>query len=30
MMHVGFETTAAVGLNTKLGDTFKMIKWQFS
>ena len=30
MMHVGFETTAAVGLNTRLGDTFKMIKWQFS
>ncbi len=30
MMHVGFETTAAVGLNTRLGDTLKMIKWQFS
>jgi hopanoid biosynthesis associated radical SAM protein HpnH len=30
MMHVGFETSAAVGVSTKLGDTFKMIKWQFS
>jgi hopanoid biosynthesis associated radical SAM protein HpnH len=30
MMHVGFETPAAVGMNTKLGDTLKMIKWQFS
>jgi hopanoid biosynthesis associated radical SAM protein HpnH len=30
MMHVGFETTAAVGVNQRLGDTLKMIKWQFT
>jgi hopanoid biosynthesis associated radical SAM protein HpnH len=30
MMHSGFETTAAVGVSTKLGDTLKMIKWQLS
>ncbi|MFO0959965.1 MAG: adenosyl-hopene transferase HpnH [Isosphaeraceae bacterium] len=30
MMHVGFETTAAVGVNNRLGDTLKMIKWQFA
>jgi hopanoid biosynthesis associated radical SAM protein HpnH len=30
MSHVGYETAAAVGLNSKLGDTFKMIKWQFA
>lgn len=29
MSHVGYETAAAVGVNSKLGDTFKMIKWQF-
>ncbi len=29
MMHSGFETSAAVGVNGKLGDTLKMIKWQF-
>ena len=30
MMQSGFETTAAGGVSTKLGDTLKMIKWQFS
>lgn len=30
LSHVGFETTAAVGVNAKLGDTLKMIKWQFT
>ncbi len=30
MMHSGFETTAALGVNGKLGDTLKMIKWQFT
>ena len=29
MSHVGYETAAAVGVNKKLGDTLKMIKWQF-
>lgn len=29
MVHVGYETGAAVGVNTRLGDVFKMIKWQF-
>jgi hopanoid biosynthesis associated radical SAM protein HpnH len=28
MMHSGFETAAALGVNGKLGDTLKMIKWQ--
>jgi hopanoid biosynthesis associated radical SAM protein HpnH len=30
MVHVGYETSAAVGVNSRLGDTLKMIKWQFS
>ncbi len=30
MMHVGFETSATVGVKQSLGDTLKMIKWQFS
>jgi hopanoid biosynthesis associated radical SAM protein HpnH len=30
MMHSGFETSAALGVNSKLGDTFKMIKWQLN
>ncbi|MDX2036521.1 MAG: adenosyl-hopene transferase HpnH [Isosphaeraceae bacterium] len=30
MSHVGYETAAAVGVNSKLGDTLKMIKWQFA
>jgi hopanoid biosynthesis associated radical SAM protein HpnH len=29
MVHVGFETTAALGVNKQLGDTLKMIRWQF-
>jgi hopanoid biosynthesis associated radical SAM protein HpnH len=30
MVHVGYETTAAVGVNTRLGDTLKMIRWQLT
>jgi hopanoid biosynthesis associated radical SAM protein HpnH len=30
MVHVGYETSAAVGVNSRLGDTLKLIKWQFS
>ena len=30
MSHVGYETSAALGVNSKLGDTLKMIKWQFT
>ncbi len=30
MVHVGYETSAAVGVNSRLGDTLKMIKWQLS
>lgn len=30
MVHVGYEASAALGVNRKLGDTFKMIKWQFN
>ena len=29
MVHSGFEASAALGVNGKLGDTFKMLKWQF-
>ena len=29
MMHSGFETSAALGVNSRLGDTPKMVKWQF-
>ena len=29
MMHSGFETTAALGVNGRLGDTLKMVRWQF-
>ncbi|MFO0889749.1 MAG: adenosyl-hopene transferase HpnH [Isosphaeraceae bacterium] len=29
MMHSGFETTAALGVSGQLGDTLKMVKWQF-
>jgi hopanoid biosynthesis associated radical SAM protein HpnH len=29
MSHVGYETAAAVGVNKRLGDTLKMIRWQF-
>ena len=28
MMHSGFETTAALGVNGRLGDTLKMVRWQ--
>jgi hopanoid biosynthesis associated radical SAM protein HpnH len=28
MVHVGYEMSAAVGVNGRLGDTLKMIKWQ--
>lgn len=28
MVHVGFEPTAALGVNKRLGDTFKMLAWQ--
>jgi hopanoid biosynthesis associated radical SAM protein HpnH len=30
MVHVGYETSAAVGVNSRLGDLFKTIKWQMS
>jgi len=30
MMHVGFETTPVLGAKRHLGDTWKMLKWQFS
>ena len=30
MMHSGYETSAALGVNSRLGDTLKMIKWQFN
>jgi len=30
MVHVGYETSAAVGVNSRLGDTLKMIKWQLT
>jgi hopanoid biosynthesis associated radical SAM protein HpnH len=30
MMHSGYETAAALGVNSRLGDTLKMIKWQFT
>lgn len=30
MSHVGYETAAAVGVSKQLGDTLKMIKWQFA
>jgi hopanoid biosynthesis associated radical SAM protein HpnH len=30
MVHSGYEASAALGVNGKLGDTLKMIKWQFS
>ena len=29
MVHSGFEASAALGVNGRLGDTLKMIKWQF-
>jgi hopanoid biosynthesis associated radical SAM protein HpnH len=30
MMHCGFEMTAALGVNKKFGDSYKMLKWQLS
>ncbi len=30
LVHSGFEASAALGVNGKLGDTLKMIKWQFT
>jgi hopanoid biosynthesis associated radical SAM protein HpnH len=30
MVHVGYETSAAVGVNTRMRDTLKMIKWQLT
>jgi hopanoid biosynthesis associated radical SAM protein HpnH len=30
MMHCGFEPTAALGVNAKLGDSLKMLMWQLS
>ena len=30
MVHCGYEPSAALGVNGKLGDTLKMIKWQFT
>ena len=30
MVHCGYEPSAALGVNKKLGDTFKMMMWQFS
>jgi hopanoid biosynthesis associated radical SAM protein HpnH len=30
MVHAGYEASAVLGGNKKLGDTWKMLKWQFS
>jgi hopanoid biosynthesis associated radical SAM protein HpnH len=30
MVHCGYEPSAAMGVNRKLGDTFKMLMWQMS
>jgi hopanoid biosynthesis associated radical SAM protein HpnH len=30
MVHCGYEPSAALGVNKKLGDTLKMLKWQMS
>jgi hopanoid biosynthesis associated radical SAM protein HpnH len=30
MVHCGYEPSAAMGVNRKLGDTFKMLMWQIS
>jgi hopanoid biosynthesis associated radical SAM protein HpnH len=30
MVHSGYEASAALGVNARLGDTLKMIKWQFT
>jgi hopanoid biosynthesis associated radical SAM protein HpnH len=30
MVHAGYEASAALGVNARLGDTLKMIKWQLT
>ena len=30
MVHAGYEASAALGVNARLGDTLKMIRWQFT
>ena len=30
LMHCGYEPSAALGVNAKLGDTFKMLLWQLT
>jgi Domain of unknown function (DUF3463) len=30
MVHCGYEPSAALGVNSRLGDTFKMMMWQMS
>jgi hopanoid biosynthesis associated radical SAM protein HpnH len=30
LMHCGYEPSAALGVNARLGDTLKMLAWQFS
>jgi hypothetical protein len=30
MVHSGYEASAALGVNGRLGDTLKMIQWQFA
>jgi hypothetical protein len=30
MVHCGYEPSAALGVNAKFGDTFKMMMWQLS
>ncbi|MBN9118220.1 MAG: adenosyl-hopene transferase HpnH [Planctomycetes bacterium] len=30
MMHSGYEVAAALGMNSRLGDSFKMLMWQLS
>ena len=30
MVHCGYEPSAALGVNSKLGDSLKMLMWQLS
>jgi hypothetical protein len=30
MVHCGYEPSAALGVNRKLGDSLKMLMWQLS
>ncbi len=30
MVHCGYEPSAALGVNSRLGDSFKMLMWQMS